>query len=113
MFTKAGSDPVAADSVVAAEGNFQYRPGYEVEPVIKVKMVYTRRDTGETYGYCPVRSSMFSPRTMELFMKFLESAESDYGKVFFGGGVVEPSSKIGIGHAETEVGLGPKGLGDG
>lgn len=113
MFTKSGTDPVALDSVVAAEGTFRFRPGHDTEPVIEVVMVYTRKETGDTFGTCPIKTSVLSKETKDAFLKFLELAEGDFGKVVFGSGVVAPAGKFGLGQAESTEGLKPKGLGEG
>ena len=106
----------AFDAVMAVEGKFIFRPQLDKEPNIEMLMVYFDTKTGNTWGTCPVKATMFSPKTLEALRAFLESAEEDFGQVVFGGGVIAPFGPVQNPRAQAESGEGPKlppGLGEG
>ena len=107
------------NSVMCVEGKFEYNIILDPEPKIELKMVYANNTTRLTYGSCPVRTPLLSPKTKEMFLAFLQSAEEDYGKAACESGVIaswdSPSQGQG---AETEGGIVkmpttfPRGLGE-
>jgi len=109
MFTKDPGHPGNIDSVVAMEGKFKFQPDVK-EPELEITMVYMNRESGVTLGCCPVKTSRLSPETIEAFRAFLESAESDFGKVAFEKGQLISFGDRGTEKAESPQGL-PAGLG--
>lgn len=106
----------AFDAVMAVEGKFTFRPQLDTEPNIEMLMIYLNAGTGSTYGSCPVKSAIFSPKTIEALRAFLESAEEDFGQVVFGGGVISPFGPVQNPRTQAESGQGPQlppGLGEG
>jgi hypothetical protein len=120
MYRSSGGPP-AFDSIVAMEGKFTFRPDHDEVPNIELLMVYYSSTTRRTYGTCEAKATFFSPKTIEAFRAFLDSAEEDFGTVVFGGGVIEPDPYLpNLNQAETSQGLPmnlpsriPKGLGEG
>ena len=111
MFTKDPNHPGNIDSVQAVEGKFKWRPDMDKDPILEITMVYLNRETKTTFGTCPVDSSLFSPKTMEAFKAFLESAETDFGTIVFERGQPAPFGETqGTQEAESSRGL-PTGLG--
>lgn len=110
MFTRSGND-LAFDSVQAIEGKFFIDPSTrEIDAV--VKLAYTNRETGMTYGKCVVKSALFSKETIEALRSFLNCVEEDYGSlVFKQGDTSGPLGSMGLGTAESEEGVKPKALG--
>lgn len=103
------------DAVMAVEGKFSFRPQLDKEPNIEVLMVYFDTKTSSTWGTCPVKSSLFSPKTLEALRAFLESAEEDFGQAVFGGGVISPFGSVQPPRDSAESGQGPQlppGLGE-
>jgi hypothetical protein len=66
------------------EGKFRYSPGLDPDPVADLTVVYSNKETGITYGVCPMNSSLFSKKTREALLQFIQSAEEDFGRAFFG-----------------------------
>lgn len=109
---------VAFDAVMAVEGSFRFHPAIDKEPTIDLLMVNVNSETGVTYGSSPARANVFSPKTLEAFRAFLESAEEDWGQVLFGSGAIAPFGQVQSPRnaAESTEGLSaglPKGLGQG
>jgi hypothetical protein len=109
---------VAYDAVMAAEGSFRFNPMLHKEPEIDILMVNVNSETGVTYGSSPARANVYSPKTLEAFRAFLESAEEDWGQVLFGRGEISPfgQTQSPKNVAESTEGLSaglPKGLGQG
>lgn len=111
MFISAKPSTVI-DSVRLAEGSFKIPSG--AVPEISLLMVYSNKGTGTTFGTCPMQAFRFSQNTLNLFQKFVESAETDFGALILEGGFIaeaegRPSS---MGMAESEGGLQqPRGIG--
>lgn len=90
------------------EGEFDLRSGH---PNIKIRMMYSHKDSGSSFGFCDVQAQLLMPDTMEAFQHFLNLAERDFGSDVLGGGATASSPDRSLG-AESPSGLG-KGLGEG
>jgi hypothetical protein len=115
---KQGDGKVVFDAVMVVEGSFHFHPALDKQPNIDLLMVYVNSETGTTYGSSPARPNVFSPKTLEAFRAFLESAEEDWGQVVFGSGAIAPFGQVQNPRsaAESPDGLAaglPKGLGQG
>lgn len=110
MFTSAAQS-TAINTITAREGSFKISPG--VQPDIDIVMVYSNRETGTTFGSCPIHTLRLSEKTMSAFKDFIESAEADFGNLILEGGfIAEAEGKSSsMGEAESPTGLRPRGLG--
>ncbi len=107
-----GNSKPAVDAVVAVEGSFKYHPETHATPELEILMMYISSQTKQSYGTCPVKASMFSPRTLEALRHFLDLAEEDFGKLFFEGGSLQPyGPEVSQNEDQAETGELPKGLG--
>ena len=97
------------DGIICCDGEFTWHRFLEATPRIKLTMVYMNRESGTTFGTCPMNTISLSPETLEAFSKFLDCAERDFGQVVFGSGeIVNPDNPFSQG-AETDGGLKPLG----
>jgi hypothetical protein len=108
-----GNKKPMADAVVAVEGEFKFHPETHATPELTVLMMYVSSETKKSYGTCPVKTAMFSPRTFEALRHFLDLAEEDFGRLFFDGGGLHPYDGPEKPRKEdqAETGSIPKGLG--
>lgn len=111
MFVTSGRKEGTMDAVAVVGGQFDFRPGLDVVPTIKLLATYLNSATKTTFGTCQV-SANFSAKTLELMMQFIQSAEEDFGKLVFEDGVLTGFSLTPVNQGiETGDGL-PKGLGE-
>lgn len=102
MYTKTGSGIPRTDSISIVEGKLRFSPKMDLEPVAELIVVYSNKDTGITYGTCPMLSTMFSNKTKEALLTFLKSAEEDFGRAFFGEEGVERNDAAPGSYAQAE-----------
>ena len=104
------------DSIQTMEGKFRYYPQVDKEPVIELKMAYLDSSTKCTYGFIEAGPNLLSPKTLEAFRAFMESAEEDVGQVVSSGGVIAPFGEVvpnARNNAESDRSPElPKGLGE-
>lgn len=112
MFTR-NEGQSAFDSVLCVGAAITKPPSGEL-PEIQLTMVYLSKETGTTFGTCPVQGHLLSRRTIELALEFMASAEEDFGGLVFGEGTIsEPgevkNSGLATGTEAERKGLGWKG----
>ena len=75
-------------------------------------MMYSNKETGTSFGTCPVKTFRLSEKTKQAFQAFIDSAEVDFGSLILEGGfIAEVEGQVSsMGMAETGAGL-PRGLG--
>jgi len=91
------------DSILLGDGSFKC--DQEKAPTFSLTMVYANKASGNTMGHCVVTESLLSTKTLELFDKFVQSAECDFGELVLGAGYESDEE------ANQQGGL-PKGLGE-
>ena len=110
MFTRSEGQS-AFDSVICVGAAIVQPPTGEA-PDVQLTMVYVQKETGTTFGTCPVQAHLLSPRTIQLAKELMASAEQDFGELVFGEGAVSElgGQPSGLGAESTErKGLGWKG----
>jgi hypothetical protein len=112
MFTR--SEGQSVFNSVLCVGAAITKPPTGEAPEVQLTMVYLVKETGMTFGTCPVQTHLLSSRTLELAQEFLTSAEEDFGGIVFGDGEIsepgEPPKNNGLAGSETQrKGLGWKG----
>jgi hypothetical protein len=111
MYTKTSQQLAAIDSVIAVKGSFTFHPWRDEEPSITLEMMYANKANQTTFGLCPARSSVLSPKTLEAFRAFLEAAEEDFGRRVLDNEISPPFGPRVSVVAESEDTL--RGLGEG
>lgn len=115
MYTKSSSAAAAIDSVSTVKGEFKWNPEAPQHPAeLKLVMMYSNKESGMTFGTCPVHGHLFSEKTKEAFIHFIRSAEEDFGKRMFDGGYLSSTDELSKAESDQSLNAAlPKGLGEG
>jgi hypothetical protein len=107
MFVQNGGVTPKFDAVIVLEGEFKFASIADTDPHLRLTAAYVDSKTGETHGKV-LATTIISPKTLESFRAFLQSAEEDICNFELGGGSYSIFGEVQSPRNQAESNQGPQ-----